>query len=65
MSAVPLSSGDDDNFQIMDTAEIAAKVASTTQIMTTLLAAVAGVRSPRRRYRHYEHHAGVRDGAHP
>ena len=38
-----LSSGDDDNFQIMDTAEIAAKVASTTQIMTTLLAAVAGV----------------------
>ena len=27
----------------MDTAEIAAKVASTTQIMTTLLAAVAGV----------------------
>ena len=33
-----LSSGDDDNFQIMDTAEIAAKVASTTQIMTTLLA---------------------------
>ena len=38
-----LSQGDDDNFQIMDTAEIAAKVASTTGIMTTLLAAVAGV----------------------
>lgn len=38
-----LSEGDDDNFQIMDTAEIAAKVASTTQIMTTLLAAVAAV----------------------
>ncbi|WP_295479782.1 ABC transporter permease [uncultured Sutterella sp.] len=38
-----LSAGDDDNFQIMDTAEIAAKVASTTGIMTTLLAAVAGV----------------------
>lgn len=37
-----LSAGDD-NFQIMDTAEIAAKVASTTGIMTTLLAAVAGV----------------------
>ena len=34
-----LSDGDDDNFQILDTAEIAAKVASTTQIMTTLLAA--------------------------
>ena len=30
-----LSDGDDDNFQILDTAEIAAKVASTTQIMTT------------------------------
>ncbi len=38
-----LSVGDDDNFTIMDTAEIAAKVASTTQIMTTLLAAVAAV----------------------
>ena len=38
-----LSEGDDDNFQILDTAEIAAKVASTTQIMTTLLAAVAAV----------------------
>ncbi|MFR3635184.1 MAG: ABC transporter permease [Sutterella sp.] len=38
-----LSKGDDDNFQIMDTAEIAEKVASTTQIMTSLLAAVAGV----------------------
>lgn len=38
-----LSDGDDNNFQIMDTAEIAAKVASTTKIMTTLLAAVAGV----------------------
>lgn len=38
-----LSQDDDDNFQIMDTAEIAAKVASTTQIMTTLLAAVAAV----------------------
>lgn len=38
-----LSEGDDDNFQIMDTAEIAAKVASTTQIMTTLLVAVAAV----------------------
>lgn len=38
-----LSDGDDDNFQILDTAEIAAKVASTTQIMTTLLAAVATV----------------------
>ena len=38
-----LSKDDDDNFQIMDTAEIAAKVASTTQIMTTLLAAVAAV----------------------
>lgn len=38
-----LSDGDDDNFKILDTAEIAAKVASTTQIMTTLLAAVAAV----------------------
>ena len=38
-----LSAGDDDNFQIMDTAEIAQKVASTTGIMTTLLGAVAGV----------------------
>lgn len=38
-----LSAGDDDNFQIMDTAEIAQKVASTTGIMTTLLASVAGV----------------------
>ena len=38
-----LSDGDDDNFQILNTAEIAAKVASTTQIMTTLLAAVAAV----------------------
>ncbi|MFU0841951.1 MAG: Multidrug ABC transporter substrate-binding protein [Burkholderia sp.] len=38
-----LSKNDDDNFQIMDTAEIAARVASTTKIMTTLLAAVAAV----------------------
>ena len=38
-----VSADDDDNFTIMDTAEIAAKVASTTKIMTTLLGAVAGV----------------------
>ena len=38
-----LSEGEDDNFTVMDTAEIAEKVASTTRIMTTLLGAVAGV----------------------
>ena len=38
-----LSSGDADNFMIHDTAEIAEKVASTTQIMTALLGAVAAV----------------------
>lgn len=38
-----LSDGDDDNFTILDTAEIAEKVASTTQIMTTLLGSVAAV----------------------
>ena len=38
-----LSAGEDDNFTVMDTAEIAEKVASTTRIMTTLLGAVAGV----------------------
>lgn len=38
-----LSSGEDDNFQILDTAEVAARVASTTKIMSTLLAAVAAV----------------------
>ena len=40
-----LSAGDDDNFQIMDTAEIAQKVASTTGIMTTLLGAVVTERT--------------------
>lgn len=38
-----LSQNDSDNFTIMDTAEIAEKVASTTEIMTTLLGAVAAV----------------------
>ena len=38
-----LSAGDIDNFSILDTAEIAEKVASTTQIMTMLLGAVAAV----------------------
>ena len=38
-----LSQGDEDNFQILDTAEIAQKVSATTAVMTTLLAAVAGV----------------------
>lgn len=38
-----LSSGDDDNFQILDTAEIAQKVGATTKVMTALLAAVAAV----------------------
>lgn len=38
-----LSAGEDDNFQILDTAEVAARVASTTKIMTTLLATVAAV----------------------
>ena len=38
-----LSEGDDDNFSILDTAEVAEKVASTTQIMTALLGAVAAV----------------------
>ena len=38
-----LSEGDDDNFNILDTAEVAEKVASTTKIMTALLGAVAAV----------------------
>lgn len=38
-----LSKDEDDDFTVMDTAEIAEKVASTTQIMTSLLGAVAGV----------------------
>ena len=38
-----LSQGDPDNFMVLDTAEIAEKVASTTKIMTTLLGAVAAV----------------------
>lgn len=38
-----LSEGDVDNFNILDTAEVAEKVASTTQIMTGLLGAVAAV----------------------
>ena len=38
-----LSEGDDDNFSSLDTAEVAEKVASTTQIMTALLGAVAAV----------------------
>lgn len=38
-----LSSTDADNFQIMDTAEIADTVASTTKVLTTLLGAVAAV----------------------
>lgn len=38
-----LSAGEDDDFQILDTAEVAARVASTTKIMSTLLAAVAAV----------------------
>ncbi len=38
-----LSVGDDDNFNILDTAEVAEKVASTTKILTALLGAVAAV----------------------
>ncbi len=38
-----LSEGDDDNFVILDTAEVAERVASTTKIMTALLGAVAAV----------------------
>ena len=38
-----LSSGDEDNFSILDTAEVAEKVASTTKVMTGLLGAVAAV----------------------
>ena len=38
-----LSEGDDDNFVILDTAEVAERVASTTQIITALLGAVAAV----------------------
>ena len=38
-----LSTGEDDNFMILDTAEVAERVASTTQIMTALLGAVAAV----------------------
>lgn len=38
-----LSDTDADNFMILDTAEIAARVAATTEIMTTLLGAVAAV----------------------
>ncbi len=38
-----LSSTDADNFQILDTAEIAETVTSTTKVLTTLLGAVAAV----------------------
>lgn len=38
-----LSDGDDDNFMILDTEEIARRVSSTTEIMTMLLGAVAAV----------------------
>ncbi|MGN1209879.1 MAG: ABC transporter permease [Duodenibacillus sp.] len=38
-----LSSSDEDNFIILDTAEVAEKVASTTKVMTGLLGAVAAV----------------------
>ena len=38
-----LSEGDDDNFVIHDTAEVAERVASATKIMTALLGAVAAV----------------------
>ena len=38
-----LSEGDDDNFVIHDTAEVAERVASATQILTALLGAVAAV----------------------
>ena len=38
-----LAEGDDDNFNILDTAQLAETLSGTTQVMTTLLGAVAAV----------------------
>jgi putative ABC transport system permease protein len=38
-----LSAGDDDNFQVLDTKEIAKMMTSTTELLTALLSAVAAV----------------------
>jgi putative ABC transport system permease protein len=59
-----LGSNEDDNFNVLDTRQIADAMSGTTQVMTMLLGAVAAV-SLLVRHRHHEHHAGERHRAHP
>ena len=59
-----LKESDDDDFTIRSQQELSTMLTSTTDMMTVLLlAAVAGISAPRRRYRDHEYHVRQRDGA--
>jgi putative ABC transport system permease protein len=60
-----LADTDEDNFNVLDTKQLAETMSGTTKVMTTLLGARGGGEPAGGRHRHHEHHAGQRDRAHP
>ena len=57
-----LKASDDDDFTIRTQQELSSMLNTTTDLMTTLLACVAGNFTGRRRYRNHEHHVCIRNG---
>jgi hypothetical protein len=59
-----LAAADENNFNILDTQQLAETMSGTTKVLT-MPAGRSGRRQPAGgRHRHHEHHAGKRDRAH-
>ena len=60
-----LKATDEDDFTIRSQQELSSMLTSTTDMMTLLLAAVAGISLLVGRHRHHEHHVCLGDRTHP
>ena len=60
-----LAEGDDDNFNVLDTQQLAETLSGTTQGDDHAAGRRGGGEPAGGRHRHHEHHAGQRDRAHP
>ena len=58
-----IRSGEEDDFNIRSQEELSSMMSSTSDLMTVLLACIAGFLTAGRRYRYHEHHVCFGDGA--
>lgn len=56
--------GDEDDFEIRSQEELSSMLSSTTDLMTVLLACIAGILPAGGRYRHHEHMVRLGNRAH-